>query len=317
MYLYLIVILSTVVLYCIFRLLGGAALQNKMVVRERILEIQGEKTEKTALLVKKKQKQRKAKGSAIAKTKKQLERLENELYDVGIRIPVGKFLAVWASAALGIPLLLALLGFSIPICCGLIVLCAIGPIFFLKLRKKKRRTELEGQLVDAISVLCNALRAGHSFQQAMSSISSEMNGPIAEEFGRVFRETQHGMTMQDSMDRMVERIGSDDLEMLCTAILIQRDIGGNLAEVLENIAGTVQSRLSLKAEIKTRTASGRLSGYLVGALPLILLIAISAINPDYSSMLYTTKLGNIMLGVGACLEVIGFLVIKKIVTIKY
>ena len=313
----LIAILAALFLFCAFRLIGAVFLRKHLVIQDRILDIQGEKTEKTPLQTARKKAKKVNKSTAAAKTKKQLEKLESELYDVGIRIPVREFLAVWIAAALGLPLILGLLGVNVLICCAIIFLCAAGPIILLKLRKKKRREELNGQLVEAISVLCNALRAGHSFQQAMSSIAEEMNGPIAEEFGRVFRETQHGMTMQDSMERMIDRVESDDLEMLCTAILIQREIGGNLAEVLENIAGTVQSRLALKAEIKTRTASGRLSGYLVGALPIVLLIAISVINPEYSSTLYTTQLGHILLIVGGVMEVIGFLVIKKIITVKY
>ena len=172
-------------------------------------------------------------------------------------------------------------------------------------------------MVEAIAVLGNALKAGHSFQSAMNNIASDMESPISEEFGRVFRETQRGMTMEESMNRMVERIGSEDLDMLCTAIIIQRKVGGNLAEVLEKISETIQSRISLRMEIKTRTASGRLSGYIVGALPFLLLGIMSVLNPDYASSLFETNTGHIMLAVSAVLECIGFVVIKKVVTIKY
>jgi tight adherence protein B len=125
------------------------------------------------------------------------------------------------------------------------------------------------------------------------------------------------MSLEESMNRMVERTKSDDLNMLCTAILIQRKVGGNLADVLEKISETIQSRLGLKMEIKTRTSSGRLSGYIVGALPFLLLGAMSLINPDYSSIFFERDIGKIMLAVGAVWEIIGFVVIKKIVTIKY
>ena len=117
-----------------------------------------------------------------------------------------------------------------------------------------------------------------------------MEAPISEEFGRVFKETQRGMTLEESMNRMVERTDSDDLDMLCTAIIIQRKVGGNLAEVLEKISGTIQSRISLRKEIKTRTASGQL---------------------------FETSAGRAMLAFGFVWECIGFAVIKKVVTIKY
>lgn len=107
------------------------------------------------------------------------------------------------------------------------------PMIYVRGKKKKRKNRLEGQLIEAIGVLSNALKAGHSFQSAMSNIATDMEAPISEEFGRVFKETQRGMTLEESMNRMVERTDSDDLDMLCTAIIIQRKVGGNLAEVLE------------------------------------------------------------------------------------
>ena len=317
MYPFLIALCSGVFIYELVTIIIRLARRERIEVEKRILELKVEKSEQEKVPGKIKRVRRPKKDGAAARTRKELEKLENQLYDAGLRIPVMQFLGIWVGLALGLPLLLPLFGVNVLIALGVAVVIAIAPILYITMRKKKRRQVLEGQLVEAISVLCNALRAGHSFQSAMNSIASEMTGPISEEFGRVFLETQHGMTMADSFERMVERTGSDDLEMLCTAILIQRDIGGNLAEVLENISGTVQARLNLKAEIKTRTASGRLSGYIVGALPIVILLAISAINPGYSQPLFTSKLGNMMLGIGGFMEVIGFIVINKMVSIKY
>ena len=307
----------TLLFALLFLLIGMILLKKHNEIRVRVRDIRSDRTEKTVIRVRRVRTGKQKKGSTAARTRRRLEKLENELYDVGIRIPVQRFLALWVGVTVGLPLLLTVLGLGSVVAGTVAATCAAGPILFLRIKKNKRRSELEEQLVDAIGVLCNALRAGHSFQQAMNSISTEMDGPVSEEFGRVFRETQHGMTLSDSMDRMVERVGSDDLEMMCTAILIQREVGGNLSEVLENIAGTIRSRLSLKAEVKTRTASGRLSGYMVGALPVILLVAISVINPEYSGTLFSTSAGHIMLAVGAVMEVIGFVVIQKITTIKY
>ena len=246
-----------------------------------------------------------------------MAQIENELYNVGIRIPVQQFLMIWVAITIAIPCVLVLAGINNVICFAVTMVVAFGPMIFIKLKKKKRTSMLEGQLVDAINVLTSALKAGHSFQSAMNNIAVDMEAPISEEFGRVFRETQRGMTLEESLNRMVDRTGSDDLDMLCTAIIIQRKVGGNLSEVLEKISETIQSRISLRMEIKTRTSSGRLSGYIVGALPFILLIMMSVVNPDYASGLFETDIGHIMLVVGIILEIIGFVVIKKIVTIKY
>lgn len=313
----LIALCASVFMYELVTIIIGLSRRNRTEIEKRILELKVEKSDQEKAPRKIRRVRGSKKDGAAARTRKELEKLENQLYDAGLRIPVMQFLGIWAGLALGIPLLLPLLGVNLFIALGLAVAIAIAPILYISMRKKKRRQVLEGQLVEAISVLCNALRAGHSFQSAMNSIANEMTGPVSEEFGRVFLETQHGMTMADSFERLIERTGSDDLEMLCTAILIQRDIGGNLAEVLENISGTVQARLALKAEIKTRTASGRLSGYIIGALPILLLVAMSFINPSYSQLLFQNELGKIMLGIGAFMEIVGFIVINKMVSIKY
>lgn len=296
---------------------SGILNRNRQDVESRIQDLKADKAVAQQEKRRKTKTKLKKKNTAAARTRKALMKLEDQIYDVGIEIPVQQFLILWASAAVGLPIILTVFGVNWIICAVVAAAVGFGPVLLLETRRKSRKAKMEGQLVEAISILCNALRAGHSFQQAMFTISKEMEAPISEEFGRVFRETQHGMTMADSFERMNNRIGSGDVEMLCTAILIQRDVGGNLAEVLENISGTIQARLALKAEIKTRTASGRLSGYIIGALPILLLVVMSFINPEYSNVLFSTKTGNIMLAVGAVMEVIGFLVIQKIVNVKY
>lgn len=250
-------------------------------------------------------------------TRKMLRRLENEMYDIGIQLPVANFLWMWAGVAIGIPLLLLATGSGFLVPCMIALSCSIGPMAYASVRRSNRRARLEAQLTEAITMLCNALRAGHSFQSSMNTISSEMEGPIAEEFGRVFRETLRGMALDESLRRMVERVGSKDLEILTTAIVIQREIGGNLTEILENISGTIQARIDMKGEIKTRTSAGRVSGYIIGALPVFILIAMSVVSPEYCAPLFSNELGLMMLGVGVVMEIIGFIVIQKITDIKY
>ena len=312
----LIIVCAMIFFFSIFTIILYSILNNKIKVDERIKGFVLEEKENRQRNTKKRKRVKEKRNKGV-RTRKELAQIENELYNVGIRIPVQQFLMIWVAITIAIPCVLVLAGINNVICFAVTMVVAFGPMIFIKLKKKKRTSMLEGQLVDAINVLTSALKAGHSFQSAMNNIATDMEAPISEEFGRVFRETQRGMTLEESLNRMVDRTGSDDLDMLCTAIIIQRKVGGNLSEVLEKISETIQSRISLRMEIKTRTSSGRLSGYIVGALPFILLIMMSVVNPDYASGLFETDLGHIMLVVGIILEIIGFVVIKKIVTIKY
>lgn len=312
----MIIVCAMIFFFCIFTIILHGMLKDKMKVEERmkgfVLE-EKENRQRTAQK-RKKIKEKRKKG---LKTRKELAQIENELYNVGIRMPVQNFLVIWIGITIAIPAVLVFAGVHKMICFVIALGIAFGPMLFVSQKKKKRKAKLEGQLVEAISVMGNALKAGHSFQAAMNNIATDMEAPISEEFERVFKETQRGMTMEESMNRMVERTGSDDLDMLCTAIIIQRKVGGNLAEVLEKISETIQSRIGLRMEIKTRTASGRLSGYIVGALPFLLLGVMSVLNPDYTSGLFETDIGHIMLAIGIVLECVGFVVIKKVVSIKY
>lgn len=310
----MIIVCAMIFFFCIFTIILYVILKNKLKVKERITGFVLEENHQRTIQKRKKTKEKKNKR---IRTRKELAQIENELYNVGIRIPVQKFLIIWIGITITVPAVFVLAGVSKMICFVVVLVIAFGPMIFVRQKKKKRKAKLEGQLVEAISVLGNALKAGHSFQSAMNNIATDMEAPISEEFERVFKETQRGMTLEESMNRMVERTGSDDLDMLCTAIIIQRKVGGNLADVLEKISETIQSRITLRMEIKTRTASGRLSGYIVGALPFLLLGVMSVLNPDYASGLLETDIGHIMLAVGVVLECIGFVVIRKVVTIKY
>ncbi len=293
---------------------------NSGKIENRMKGISTEKEEKAKArkLRSKFRKEEKAKNQIkVTKSNKKLEQLEDTLYNIGIKAPIQTVFMAWGILIILVPAMMILLFHNSGAAFISFVLVIGGPVFWVKRKKSKRKSAIEGQLVEAISVMCNALKAGHSFQTAMASIAKEMEAPISEEFGRVSRETQRGMTLEDSMNRMVERTGSADLDMLCTAILIQRKVGGNLAEVLDKISETVKNRIGLRAEIKTRTSSGRVSGYIVGALPVFLLLVMTFLNRDYASNLYDTTAGHYMLIFSVVWECIGFAIINKIVTIKY
>lgn len=190
------------------------------------------------------------------------------------------------------------------------------PLLILKGKVKKRIKMLNDQLGDAIAMISNSLKAGYSFFQAIDMVAKEMTGPIAEEFQVLQKEINLGLTTEKALENLAARVSSDDLELLVTAVLIQRQTGGNLAEVLDNISTTIRERVKIKGEIKTLTAQGRISGWIISLLPVGLGFLIYLINPQLISLLFTRTLGILILVVSAMSELIGIFLIQKIVKIE-
>jgi len=172
------------------------------------------------------------------------------------------------------------------------------------------------QLADTTSLLSNSLRAGSSFLQSIELVSREAAAPMSEEMGRVVREVNLGLGMEEALQNIVRRIKSDDLDLMVTAIGIQQQVGGNLAEILDTIAFTIRERVRIKGEIATLTAQGRISGYVVAFLPIGLGAVLNMINPEFMQPLFTQLIGRILIGVGLVMMAIGFFAIRKITDIK-
>lgn len=185
------------------------------------------------------------------------------------------------------------------------------------LKRSKRYGQFITQLPDALSMITSALRAGHSFQSALGIVSSEMGNPISEEFSSVVRDINLGIPVKEALARMVGRLDSlPDVRMFSTAVIIQREAGGNLAEVLEKLGYTIRERFKLKRQIAALTGQSRMTGYVLGAAPALLLIFLTVIMYGYVKPLYETDLGHIILLVIMVLQCIGFFVMKKIIDIR-
>jgi tight adherence protein B len=202
---------------------------------------------------------------------------------------------------------------------GVIFGVLVIPVFRVSVRSKIRKkiVKFEGQLCDALDMIVSSLRGGFSFLSALELISRDMPEPIAGEFAKVIKEISLGVTQEKAMNNLVERVPSEDLKLLVIAIVIQIQTGGNLAEILDNISSTIRERLQLKREVKTLTAQGRISGLIVGLLPVILFVVIFAMDPSYMKLLISNIIGICMLVLAVTNEIIGFLIIRKIVNIKY
>jgi tight adherence protein B len=190
------------------------------------------------------------------------------------------------------------------------------PIWVLYKRRKKRLKKLVNQLPNVFELLSQALRAGHSLASGMQLVAKELPDPAGTEFGRVFHEQNLGLKVEDALRNMAERVDLLDVRFFVTAVLIQRQVGGDLAEVLDKIGKVISERIQLFGAVQALTAEGRLSGYVLLALPGIVALAMLKVNPDYVIMLFTDPLGKMMLTTAIVMQLMGWAMIKKIVNIK-
>lgn len=191
------------------------------------------------------------------------------------------------------------------------------PVLIIRRAKARRAASFNQQLAGALSTMANSLRVGFSLFQAMKSLSEEMPPPLSVEFKRTLQEINLGTQTDLALQNMCHRIKSDDLELVVMAIIIQRQVGGNLAEVLDNIAHTITERVKIQREVKTLTSQGRISGIIIGLLPIFLAGAIYMINPGYMGAFFTDPIGYILIGMGLFSQIIGIMFIRKIVNIEW
>jgi tight adherence protein B len=241
-----------------------------------------------------------------------------ELARADLRLTPGEYiLANFGSVVVG--LLLGMIFFH-----GTLLLALFGgvagfyaPRWYVRYLQRKRLIAFNNQLGDTIVLLSNSLRSGYSLLQSMETVSKELAQPISGEFARVTREIGLGLTIQEALANLLRRIPSDDLDLMITAINVQHEVGGNLAEILDNIAHTIRERVRIVGEIRTITAQQRLSGTILSVLPVLLGLVMYALNPGYISKLWeTVPCGWIMMGVGGIMIVMGYLVIRRIAAIE-
>ncbi len=241
--------------------------------------------------------------------------LATQLARADIKLTVGEFLVLSVILALLLGLLFYAMNRIILVPVG-IILGFMGPRWFASFRQKQRLKAFNNQLSDALNLMVNSLRAGYSTLQAMEVISREMPDPIAKEFGRVVLEIQLGVPFDTAMENLLRRMPSPDMDLIVTAMSIQREVGGNLAEVLDSISFTIRERIRIKGEISVLTAQGRISGYIVAALPFLLGGFLYLYSPDFFGPMVTDPCGWAMLGTALFLIIIGYIIISKIVNIE-
>jgi tight adherence protein B len=199
---------------------------------------------------------------------------------------------------------------------GIFFIAASVPLLHVSYKRRKRLLKFNSQLPDTLDLLSRSLAVGHAFSEALHQVASEMPDPIATEFRVTFEEQKLGLSTKLALDRLVDRVPLPDLKLCIVAIHIQRETGGNLAEILERVAGTIRDRFKLMEDFRTMTTSSRASAWILCGLPFALVFLLSTINPDYMSKLIWDPRGHIVIAVAIVLQLIGMFLIRKILAIK-
>ncbi|MDD7196016.1 MAG: type II secretion system F family protein [Acidaminococcus fermentans] len=244
------------------------------------------------------------------------KKLDLMMIQAGLPLLGKEYVAIAGGLAVLVFLVTAVAGRSLVT--GLLggILTVFGAVIFLQRRISRRKEAFERQLADCLTLVSNSLRAGFSFLQTMEIISREMQPPMSTEFANVMRNTSLGRTMEDALQEMDQRVGNEDFSLVITAVLIQQQVGGNLATILDTIRETISERIRLRREVGTLTAQGKFSGLVLTCIPIGLGLFFAVASPEYLRPLLTTSIGKMAIGAAVVMEIIGYLIISRIVDIK-
>jgi len=232
------------------------------------------------------------------------------------RVPLGIFVLATPLLALGALLLAISMHQALLLAFLLAVVLGALPAGYLYWLKSQRMAKFERQLPEALELVSRALRAGHAFSVGLKLVGDEAADPIGIEFRRVFDEVSMGVALPQALKNMTDRLDCVDLRFFVTAVLVQRETGGNLAEIIDSLAGLIRRRFELQLKVTALSAEGRFSGIILFCLPLVVGSALYMMNPEYMSILFTDPVGQNMLMVGSFLMVTGAIVMKRMVAIK-
>ena len=223
-------------------------------------------------------------------------------------------ISVGLSAALGLMAIVGVRRWEAALAAAVVGL--VMPIGFLRFKRTARMKKFEEHFPEALDLLSRAIRAGHAFQTAMGMVAEEMGPPVGAEFKKSFEQQNYGLPLKEALNQLTERVPLMDVRFFVTAVSIQRETGGNLAEILDNLAHVVRERFKILRQVRTHTAHGRFTGYVLLALPAALAVALSFISPEHIRALFTTRMGQTMLIGAMVMQTIGFFWIKRVIKIE-
>lgn len=244
------------------------------------------------------------------------ERFAHSLEAAGIDIEPENYLVIWGLSAT-IPGIVGFLALGNPVVGALLFVAGvIAPIIYVRIRRARRVSMFSAQLGDALMIISNCLRSGLSFRQAMERVASDMPDPLKTVFQNGANKLNYGAALEDVLSDIARDMESGDMELLNAAVTLNQRVGGGLAEIVDTASGTIRERIQMRQRLRALSSMGRMSGWVLGLMPVVLLIFFSVTNPTYVEWFFKTTSGNIVLGVAAGWEIIGIVVIQKIVNIK-
>ena len=245
-----------------------------------------------------------------------IKKIQNTFDQAGVSWTASRFLVNTASVGLLVALVLIVVQVSPIIALGLGLMIPALPLMVISSKSKMRKKKFNYQLPDVFDMLCQALRAGHSLASGIQLVGQQLPDPAGAEFYRCFQEQNLGIKLDDALRNMADRVDILDLRFFVTAVIVQRQTGGDLAEILEKISAVIRDRIKILGQVRALTAEGRLSGWVLSALPVLVFFVAKALNPEYVDILLHEKSGQSMLGVAIVMQIMGMLMIRKIVNIK-
>ncbi len=257
--------------------------------------------------------------SAFLSQFKGSEKVALNLERAGIPLRVGEYYMIrWGMAAMffAVPFVFSQTLLTVGMATGVALLGYMLPAMWVSNKRKTRTVRVNAQLVDLLGLVSNSLKSGYGLMQSFEFAARQLDGPMALELRRMLREANLGLSAEDALTALGERIYSKDLDMVLTAINIQRAVGGNLAEILDKVAFTMRERERIRGEISTLTAQQKMTGIVIGGLPIFMFLIFMVMNPAYMSLLFTEMAGRAIVAAAVGLELLGYVSIKKIMAIE-
>ncbi|QXE92299.1 type II secretion system F family protein [Geomonas subterranea] len=242
--------------------------------------------------------------------------LDKKLDHAGLDLTASRFLMLAAAVTVVGFIVVVLLFKSFLIALAVAVAISLLPFAYLSFKIRQRLEKFTELFPDALTMISRSLRAGHSFTSAIQLVGEEIQDPVGELFKTAYEQQLLGLRITETLNNLNERVESLDLRFFTTAISINNDVGGNLSDILENLAATIRERLKIRRQVRVYTAQGRMTGYVLGVLPAFTFVVFNILNPKYESLLYKEVEGLYVLSLAVVLQILGFLVIRKIIRIR-